>query len=129
MFSLLLRNLLFTILFPGMVAGYFPIAMGAEQLKQHLNQPFGISEYIAIILSLLGLLILLSCILRFATEGKGTLAPVDSTKRLVVNGLYKLSRNPMYIGVMLILTGESLFALSPQLSIYSFFIFVFFNIF
>ena len=72
---------------------------------------------------------MLHCIVNFAIKGRGTLSPADPTKRLVINGLYKYSRNPMYIGVILILVGESIFSRSQSLWIYSLIIFIAFNVF
>ena len=69
------------------------------------------------------------CIIRFAVEGRGTLSPADPTKKLVISGLYKFSRNPMYVGVMMIIIGEAIFFRSTSLWIYSLFIFIAFNLF
>jgi protein-S-isoprenylcysteine O-methyltransferase Ste14 len=51
---------------------------------------------------------------RFATEGKGTLAPWDPPRRLVVRGPYRYVRNPMISGVGVILCGEALLLLSAR---------------
>jgi protein-S-isoprenylcysteine O-methyltransferase Ste14 len=51
----------------------------------------------------------------FALRGKGTLAPIDPPKQLVVRGLYRYVRNPMYAGVTAILLGESLLFASSGL--------------
>jgi len=59
-----------------------------------------------------GLLILILTISRFATIGRGTLAPWSPTKKLVISGLYRYVRNPMIIGVLLVLIGESVTVLS-----------------
>ena len=69
------------------------------------------------------------CIIRFAVEGRGTLSPADPTKKLVIKGLYGFSRNPMYVGVMMILIGEATFFQSGSLCIYLLFIFLAFNVF
>jgi protein-S-isoprenylcysteine O-methyltransferase Ste14 len=52
-----------------------------------------------------GLFILFLCVVSFYRHGKGTLAPWDPPKRLVVADLYRYTRNPMYVGVTLILLG------------------------
>ena len=62
---------------------------------------------------LIGGLILFAATLRlFATTGRGTLAPWDSPRRLVVQGPYWYVRNPMISGVLLVLLGESALLLS-----------------
>ena len=76
-----------------------------------------------------GLAVLLTCIVSFATRGRGTLSPADPTKKLVISGLYRFSRNPMYIGVTMMLLGESIFFRSYVLGAYTLFIFIAFNIF
>ena len=52
------------------------------------------------------LFLLVSTILNFARRGKGTLAPWDPPKRLVITGPYRYSRNPMISAVILILFGQ-----------------------
>lgn len=56
-------------------------------------------------LLIVGLTVLLSCVRDFYVAGLGSLAPWAPPKHLVVVGLYRWSRNPMYIGVLLILCG------------------------
>jgi protein-S-isoprenylcysteine O-methyltransferase Ste14 len=55
-----------------------------------------------------GLILFASSLRRFATEGKGTLAPWDPPRRFVVAGPYRYVRNPMISGVILILFGEAM---------------------
>lgn len=129
MTSLLLRNLFFTILQPGLVAGLFPYWIAGTQFDFAVAQPFNSFQYGALLIFVAGFVIMMACIFRFAFEGKGTLSPADETKQLVIGGLYRYSRNPMYIGVMLILIGETLFTLSSSLAIYSSIIFICFNLF
>ena len=76
--------------------------------------------------SLLGLIqaaagaaILGSCIRSFAREGRGTLAPWDPPQKLVVHGLFRWVRNPMYIGVLLLLAGWAVCWRSVTLAIYA----------
>jgi len=59
-----------------------------------------------------GLLLFGSSLRRFAVEGKGTLAPWDPPRRLVVHGPYRHVRNPMISGVLFLLAGEGLLLLS-----------------
>ena len=129
MLSLLLRNLFFTILQPGIVAGLIPYWILGDKLNKAFSQSLQFYQYLGILLFVIGLVIMFDCIIRFAVEGRGTLSPADPTKKLVIKGLYKYSRNPMYMGVMLILTGEAVFFKSTGLWIYLLFIFIAFNLF
>lgn len=62
-----------------------------------------------------GLVIMTLTISMFATIGKGTLAPWSPTKKLVISGLYRYVRNPMILGVFIILIGESIALLSVRI--------------
>lgn len=63
----------------------------------------------------LGGLLALWCILTFALVGKGTPAPFDPPRRLVVSGPYRYVRNPMYLGAALALAGAALYYRSAAL--------------
>jgi protein-S-isoprenylcysteine O-methyltransferase Ste14 len=78
---------------------------------------------------LIGLGVLLHCIRGFATFGKGTLAPIDPPKILVVRGLYKFTRNPMYLAVVVVLLSESWLFKSFTLLIYGVAVFLVFHLF
>ena len=86
-------------------------------------------HFLALLVFISGFTLMLICIISFATRGKGTLSPADPTKKLVVTGPYRFSRNPMYVGVMMILIGESIFFQSLSVAIYALFIFISFYIF
>lgn len=129
MVSLFFRNLLFTILQPGIVAGLIPYLILGSRATETFKQPFGALHYTALAVFVLGFIIMLACIISFAVEGRGTLSPADPTKKLVVKGLYRYSRNPMYVGVMMMLIGEGIFFRSDALWGYTLFVFVLFNIF
>src|SRR4051812_15174350 len=129
MVSLLLRNLFFTIIHPGLVAGLFPYLILRDLFAKVFAEPFYWYKWIAIFVFVVGFLIMINCILQFAMEGRGTLSPIDPTKRLVIKGLYRYSRNPMYVGVVLMLIGETMFFTSRSLLGYSAFIFLCFNLF
>jgi protein-S-isoprenylcysteine O-methyltransferase Ste14 len=129
MLSLFLRNLLFTVLQPGLVTVLFPYLILIRESPQLFDGHFGLIQFLGLFLFLIGAAVLFDCIIRFAMEGEGTLSPVDRTKKLVISGLYKYSRNPMYWGVMMILIGEALFFESGGLWIYLLFIFIAFTVF
>jgi protein-S-isoprenylcysteine O-methyltransferase Ste14 len=75
----------------------------------------GLSEVAGIVLGAAGGLLALWCILSFTLLGKGTPAPFDPPRRLVVEGPYRYVRNPMYIGAALALCGAAIFYRSPAL--------------
>lgn len=63
---------------------------------------------IGVVVLAAGLVLLSWCVWAFYREGRGTLAPWDPPRHLVTTGPYRWSRNPMYVGVLLILTGWSI---------------------
>src|SRR6218665_3939928 len=109
--SLFLRNLFFTILQPGIVAGLIPYFILGNDVNKISNSFCTIYRIIGMATFIIGFVIMSVCIISFAVKGRGTLSPADPTKRLVISGLYRYSRNPMYIGVMMMLIGESIFFL------------------
>ena len=121
------RSLLALILIPGTVAGYLPwrILRAREQL---VVPGLSISSAMAAILVLLGTGVLLVCVWDFFQAGRGTLAPFDPPKQLVVRGLYRFTRNPMYNGVIALLVGEAWFFHSTALFQYALVIFVLFHL-
>jgi len=68
-----------------------------------------------LVLVLLGLVLIVATIRLFVTVGKGTLAPWNPTRRLVVRGVYRHVRNPMISGVFCVLLGEATAFGSPWL--------------
>lgn len=77
---------------------------------------------------LLGFIILFRCIRDFYVSGKGTLAPWDPPKKLVVVGLYRHMRNPMYVGVLALVVGWSMLLTSPVLILYTLILAISFHI-
>src|SRR4051794_28640296 len=66
-----------------------------------------------------GLAVLLHSFARFVTEGRGTPAPVAPTEHLVVGGLYRYVRNPMYVAVAALIVGQALVLGQPGLLLYA----------
>ena len=99
----LLRTLVFAAFFIAGVLVYLPWAIGVfrwpddEVLNWRL---FGVLPLLA------GICVGLHCVFAFAWIGRGTPAPFDPPRRLVVRGLYRYVRNPMYWGAFLILAGQ-----------------------
>jgi protein-S-isoprenylcysteine O-methyltransferase Ste14 len=65
-------------------------------------------QVLGVAIGSLGAAIALWCVFTFALLGKGTPAPFDPPRRLVVRGPYRFVRNPMYIGAALALAGAAL---------------------
>jgi protein-S-isoprenylcysteine O-methyltransferase Ste14 len=95
------------LLAPGVVAGLVPRWISHWQIKAPL---LGIAAFrvIGATLIVLGVPMLLDSFARFAVQGLGTPAPVFPTKHLVVTGLYRHVRNPMYVGVIALIAGQGL---------------------
>ena len=124
--GLALRSIFWTLLLPGMVAGYVPWRFyGIERIRVRWNAPL---PYLAALCISLGVALLAACIWEFARRGRGTLAPVDPPRELVVQGLYRYVRNPMYLSVALILAGELLLAPSRPFLVYAATVFLLFNL-
>jgi protein-S-isoprenylcysteine O-methyltransferase Ste14 len=111
--TLFARALLAFLALPGIVAFLVPwllLSPGAA----------GRSIYTLGLLPLgLGIVLLLWCVREFYRAGRGTLAPWEPPQRLVMTGLYRFSRNPMYIAVLLILSGWALTFRSRPIAIYA----------
>ena len=108
------RVILFTLLLPGTFTVVVPYAIiatghGDDGLQRMPWHWLGLPPIIA------GAVVVLWCIADFARFGRGTLAPVDPPKLLVVRGPYRHVRNPMYAGVITILLGEALLFASSAL--------------
>lgn len=95
------RALFAFIAMPGMVAFAIPATWVWQKNQWALEHPLGL------LLLAIGTAGLLWCIRDFYAQGKGTLAPWAPPRKLVVVGLYRYSRNPMYVCVVLILLGWS----------------------
>jgi len=79
----------------------------------------GVEQVTGMALVATGAALDLWCILTFALRGKGTPAPFDPPRRLVVRGPYRFMRNPMYLGAAIALAGAALFYESAVLAAYA----------
>lgn len=86
-------------------------------------------QLVGLVAVAVGVVLLIACIWEFAKSGRGTLSPVDPPRELVVRGLYRYVRNPMYLSVTVILLGEVLLAWSRALLLYWAVWFVLVNVF
>ena len=111
-------SLVFLVLAPGVVAGLVPWLLTGWQVQQPLPHwlPLRVG---GLILIAAGVVVVLQAFVRFVVEGLGTPAPVAPTKRLVVGGLYRYVRNPMYLAVAAIIVGQALALGQPVLLLYA----------
>ncbi len=104
---ILVRTLLFTLFIPGSVVGLVPWwilreTRGADALALGLLAPLGFA------LIAVGPLVYLPCARDFLRVGRGTPFPLDPPREFVATGLYRWTRNPMYVGFAATLAGEAL---------------------
>ena len=109
--GIFLRALVAFLALPGTVAFAVPVLLLRPAGRTRL-EPGG-----AVVLSV-GIVVLLACVREFYVAGKGTLAPWSPPRHLVTSGLYRFSRNPMYVGVLLVVIGWALGFRSRALAIY-----------
>jgi protein-S-isoprenylcysteine O-methyltransferase Ste14 len=97
----------FLIIAPGFVAGLAPWWITHWQVEAPF---FGLQllRWVGALFIALGAIGLLDSFVRFALQGLGTPAPVFPTRHLVVSGLYRYVRNPMYVAVVSTILGQSL---------------------
>lgn len=120
-----LKSILFFMLAPGMVAGLIPLAL----FRTGPQIQTGFFPYLAVPLWLTGIATLIWCFRDFLVKGRGTPAPIDPPKELVVAGVYNYVRNPMYVGVLLVIIGYFLWFGYWNLLIYAAVVFTAFNAF
>ena len=104
---------------PGVVAGLVPWVLTGWVLPAASTTSLIVRGCFAAIAVLSGLIVLIGAFVRFVREGSGTPAPVAPTDRLVIGGMFRFVRNPMYLAVVTILLGQSVLFASTTLLIYT----------
>ncbi len=114
----LVRALAYAAVFIGLLLVFVP---GQILEGSGIARPIhvGALELIGLAVLTIGAVLAVSCILTFAVIGKGTPAPFDPPRQLVVRGPYKWVRNPMYLGAELVLLGAALYYRSTALVLYA----------
>ena len=111
--SAALGSALFFVLAPGTVAGVVPWVLSRWDSAGVPH--WGGLEITGATIGGLGALVLASAFVRFVAEGGGTPAPVAPTAHLVIGGLYRHVRNPMYLAVLAVIVGQGLLFRAPVL--------------
>ncbi len=105
--AVIVRAILAFLALPALVGGLFPWLISRIPASGIFQSPSGG------ILVVVGGGILLASVVSFYRRGRGTLAPWDPPKHLVVQDLYRFNRNPMYVGVVLVVFGWALITGNP----------------
>jgi protein-S-isoprenylcysteine O-methyltransferase Ste14 len=106
---------LFFAVAPGVVAGVVPYALTGWDAQPAAT----VVRVAGVVLLAAGVPVLVHAFVRFVVEGAGTPAPVAPTERLVVGGLYRYVRNPMYVAVDAVIVGQALLLNQPVLYAYA----------
>jgi protein-S-isoprenylcysteine O-methyltransferase Ste14 len=110
-------SLLFFALAPGVVAGVVPWALTGWQAAE---PPWPVPvRILGVVVLVVSAAVLVQAFVRFVREGRGTPAPVGPTERLVIGGLYRHVRNPMYLAVVGAVVGQAMLLGRPVLLIYA----------
>ena len=124
----LLGSAVFLVIAPGFIAGLVPWWISHWRVEAPF---FGLPvfRFGGSLLVALGLIGLLNSFARFALQGLGTPAPVFPTRHLVVTGLYRYVRNPMYVAVVMTILGQGLIFGNVNLMEYGGIVWLLFHLF
>jgi protein-S-isoprenylcysteine O-methyltransferase Ste14 len=92
---------------PGIMAGLIPWLLTGWRIREPVPY-WAPMRVLGVILLVAGLIALIQAFVRFVVEGLGTPAPIAAPERLVVGGLYRYVRNPMYVAVLAAIVGQAL---------------------
>ncbi len=123
-----LGSAFFLVIAPGTVAGLVPWWISRWRMQAPLLGFFPV-RIVGALLIAAGLPVLLDSFARFALKGLGTPAPVFPTRHLVVSGLYRYVRNPMYVAVVSLIFGQGLLLGNVRVLEYGFLIWLAFHLF
>ncbi|WP_164976333.1 methyltransferase family protein [Oleiharenicola lentus] len=113
---LLLKNLLYVIVVPGVMAGWLPLRLFERRPQWPAN--WDALPLTGLALAAVGLVFFLFSAAILAARGQGTPAFFDPTKKLTRRGPYKWVRNPMYLALMALVGGEALLFRSWHIGVY-----------
>jgi protein-S-isoprenylcysteine O-methyltransferase Ste14 len=113
---------IFLVAAPGTVAGLIPWWISGWRVQMQYQGPGLLAALLGLSLIAFGAAILLDSFVRFAWQGFGTPAPIAPTRSLVLAGLYRFVRNPMYIAVVILILGQALLLGQASLLAYAAFV-------
>lgn len=126
---LALKNVFFVLLQPGTVVVLIPYMIVKPSTLWAYGGDYFMPHFIALLLFMVGFLVLLACVIHFIKRGYGTISPAIPTKRLVISGPYRYSRNPMYVAVLTMLLAMCILTRSMPLMLYTLGVFAVFYTF
>lgn len=113
---LLLKNVLFTLVVPGVFVVWLPLRVFERRARW--PDELDVVHGVGLALAAAGTLAYLHCVWTFMRRGRGTPFLLDPPRHLVQRGLYRWVRNPMYLGVLLVVGAQAVFLLSWHVAIY-----------
>ncbi len=124
----ILGSFVFFLIAPGTVAGWVPYLLSRWRIQPPL---FGIpaGRLVGGVFVGVGVACLVECFGRVALKGRGTPAPIAPTENLVVSGLYRHVRNPMYVAVLSVILGQAVLFGSLLLLQYAGVVWLLFHVF
>ena len=102
------------VLAPGVVVGLIPWILTGWEAGEPLAHVWPL-RLAGALLIVIGTAVLVAEFVRFVVEGGGSPAPPAPTERLVMGGLYRYVRNPMYLAVVTAVVGQALLLWRPVL--------------
>ena len=122
-----LKTLLWSVFVPGTLTILVPYLLLSSELELFPLR-LSVFRFAGLVPIASGALLYLWCAWDFTFTGKGTPAPFDPPKEIVVRGLYRYVRNPMYVAALLALAGEAILFESALLLVYAAIVFAFFHV-
>ncbi|OLC32045.1 MAG: hypothetical protein AUH31_01545 [Armatimonadetes bacterium 13_1_40CM_64_14] len=113
---LLLKNLLFTLLVPGTAGVLIPLRIAARRIPAPTGEAGSI---VGLVLLAVGAAGYFWCLWEFALTGRGTPAPIDPPRHLVVRGPYRFVRNPIYVSAVAVVVGWAAYLHSTEVFVYA----------
>lgn len=120
------KNILFSIFVPGVVAILIPHILTGWKLFHEVLAAGGwaLTGWPVLVA---GGLLYCHCVWNFAFWGRGTPLPIDAPQRLVIKGAYRFTRNPMYVSVLMVISGFSILSMNLIIGLYAIVVFILFH--